>query len=204
MASLKYAFRLVHISNIPNILINGFVHKDSPRADPNYIPIGDTSVIDVREHNTIHGIILGKYIPFYLGPRSPMLYVVQHGYNGVTRYNPEDLVYCIVLLADIITSRKRCIFTDGHALNYITKFYGCDQLSRINDFVRYADVHAKCWIDENDRDLKRRKEAELLLEDELSPDFIKGFVVYNQEAFDKLISFGIAPERIIVKQEYYF
>ena len=38
---------------------------------------------------------IGQYIPFYFGPRSPMLYVVQHGYNGVRQYDAENLV-CLI------------------------------------------------------------------------------------------------------------
>lgn len=55
---IKYAFRMVHIENIPHVLEYGFVHKDSCNADPNYIPIGDTSVIRVREERAVIGVNL--------------------------------------------------------------------------------------------------------------------------------------------------
>ena len=40
----------------------------------------------------VKGYRIGDYIPFYLGPRSPMLYVIQHGYNGVQRVEPENMI----------------------------------------------------------------------------------------------------------------
>lgn len=202
---IKYAFRLVHIANIPHVHSHGFVHKDSPNADPNYIPIGDQSVISVRETKSIQGgDIIGSYIPFYFGPRSPMLYVVQHGYNGVEQYAPQDLVYCVVLLSEIILNQVDCVFTDGHALNCLTHTYSKDSLPKINDIIKYTDVYTRYWNSEEDRDLKRRKEAELLVKEELAPTYIKGYIVYDEKSKDKLIYWGINPNIIIVKKDYYF
>ena len=114
----------MHIDNIPHVRSYGFVHKDSPDAKSGYIPIGDQSVIDVRESKSLqNGGTIGSYIPFYFGPRSPMLYVVQHGYNGVKQYAPQELVYCVVLLEDIIRNNVDCVFTDGHALSSLTHIY---------------------------------------------------------------------------------
>ena len=45
---LEYAFRLVHIKNIPHILEVGFVSPTSSKASDNYIPIGDSIVIAKR------------------------------------------------------------------------------------------------------------------------------------------------------------
>lgn len=202
---IKYAFRLVHIDNIPHVLSFGFVHKDSPNANPNYIPIGDQSVIDVRESKSLAGgQAIGSYVPFYFGPRSPMLYVVQHGYNGVKQYSPQEIVYCVVLINDLIENNIDCVFTDGHALNFLTSTYGKEDLPKIDQFIKYSDVYAHNWISEEDHDIKRRKEAELLIKDELGPQFIKGFIVYNAEAKEKLVGFGIGSDKIVIKSEYYF
>lgn len=196
---------MVHIENIPHVLTYGFVHKDSPNANPNYIPIGDQSVIDVRKTKCLQGGgVIDAYIPFYFGPRSPMLYVIQHGYNGVKQYEPEDLVYCVVNIRDLIESNVDCIFTDGHALNFLTNTYQKESLTRINEIISFSDVYTRYWIDEGDRDLKRRKEAELLIKDELGPHFLKGFIVYDSMAKDKLLEFGVAPNKIVVKSDYYF
>lgn len=49
-----------------------------------------------------------------------------------------------------------------------------------------------------------KKEAELLFKDEIPPQFIVGFLVYSEEALEKMISFGIPKDKIIVKPEYYY
>ena len=202
---LEYAFRLVHIKNIPHVLEAGFVLPTSQKASSNYIPIGDSIVIDKRNTLTNNGNLnLRQYIPFYFGPRSPMLYVIQKGYNGVTRYHPSELVYCIVRLSDIRSQNIDCVFTDGHAFSAITKYYSKDDLDRIDEIVNREDVYAQFWNVEDDLDLKRRKEAELLIKTELPAKYIKGFVVYDEEARQQLLSFGIDASMIVIRELFYF
>lgn len=202
---LEYAFRLVHIKNISHILDVGFVLPTSPKASNNYIPIGDSVVIAKRNtlRNSGH-IDLGQYIPFYFGPRSPMLYVIQNGFNGVTQYYPSALVYCIVRLSDILEQDVDCMFTDGHAFSAITKYYSKEELRRIDEIIKQEDVYAKFWNVEDDLDLKRRKEAELLIKKELPAKYIRGFVVYNNEARDILLGYGIDASKIAVRESFYF
>ena len=99
---LKYVFRLTHIDNIKYIMSKGLVRASSPLRDENYVSIGDVQVIQVRKDRKYQGYQLSDFMPFYFGPRSPMLYVIQHGYNGVRKVKPEDIVYCIVRIEDII------------------------------------------------------------------------------------------------------
>lgn len=201
---IKFAFRITHIDNIPHIRDCGIVRSDSPRRSPNFVSIGDRSIIDFRSKSDVKGYRIGNFIPFYFGPRSPMLYVIQHGYNGVARVCPENIVYCVVRIADLIAGDIDCVFTDGHAVSKLTKFYPKERLSDLNNIVRYDDVYSSVWSSEYDIDLKRRKEAEILLTNDLPPKFICGFVVYNETARLKLIKAGINPEMIIVNSNYYF
>ena len=62
---LDYAFRLVHIKNIPHILEAGFVLPSSPKASHNFISIGDDVVMSKRNMMQNNGgIDLSDYIPF--------------------------------------------------------------------------------------------------------------------------------------------
>lgn len=73
--SIKFAFRMIHIQNIPHILQEGFVHLASMRASRHYVSIGDAAVILKRNNRFIDQVHrISDYIPFYFGPRTPMLY----------------------------------------------------------------------------------------------------------------------------------
>ena len=202
--TLKYAFRITHIDNIPHIVRCGLVRADSPLRDENYVSIGDKQVIDLRGERVVNGYRLNDYVPFYLGPRSPMLYVIQHGYNGVKRVEPEKIVYCVLRLDDLIKDDINCIFTDGHALSALTSYYTKDKLPQIDQIIKFDDVYSSQWNVEEDIDLKRRKEAELLVNCDLPAQYVRGYVVYNKEAKDQLIGYGIAAEMIVVARNYYF
>lgn len=202
--TLKYAFRITHIDNIPHIVRCGLVRADSPLRDENYVSIGDRQVIDLRGKRIVKGYRLNDYVPFYLGPRSPMLYVIQHGYNGVKRVEPEKIVYCVVRLDDLINDDINCIFTDGHALSALTSYYTKDKLPQIDQIIKFDDVYSSQWNIEEDIDLKRRKEAELLVNCDLPALYVRGYVVYNKEAKDQLMGIGIAAEMIVVARNYYF
>ena len=75
---IRYAFRILHKDNMPHVMKYGLVHNDSPFARDSYVPIGDMSVMDARSTKQLpDGSFLSEYIPFYFGPRSPMLYNIQ-------------------------------------------------------------------------------------------------------------------------------
>lgn len=133
-----------------------------------------------------------------------MLYVIQHGYNGVSQVDAEQIVYCIIRLADIISSDKECIFSDGHALSALTKFYRKSHLPQIDEIVNYDDVYCPHWNSETDLDLKRRKEAELLVKEDIEPLLVCGYVVYDTSARQRLVDTGIPVNKIVVRPNYYF
>ena len=197
---------MVHIANVPHILQYGIVRKDSPYANPDYVPIGDVSVIGTRRDRALaDGSLLSDYIPFYFGPRSPMLYVIQHGFNNVKRQNPEDIVYCVILLKDLMKSDIDCIFSDGHALNAMTQFYEKDKLKNIENLVYYTDVYERNWNPQDFGDeTKRKKEAELLVKDDIPVEMIRGFVVFNQSSKEKLLSWGASENLIFIMPDFYY
>ena len=158
----------------------------------------------LRCERIVNGYQLSDFMPFYFGPRSPMLYVIQHGFNGVRRVEPEDIIYCVVRIDDLIRSNMDCIFTDGHALSSLTRYYKKENLHKLDSIVSYSDVYSTQWNSETDIDLKRRKEAELLVNGDLSARYIRGFVVYNEKAKGRLLNMGVSDAKIAVRPWYYF
>lgn len=206
--SIIAAMRMVHINNIPHILKYGITHRNSVNADKNYIQIGDNTLIESRIEWKIpnSNFNLGEYIPFYFGPRTPMLYEIQKGNKNVTKRNPEEIIYCIILIKDVINHALEGYFTDGHAKSAITKFYTNDHLKELNSLVNRKDVYERNWgiTYDNTGETKRKKSAELLLKNDLSPDYIKWFVVYNEKAKNTLLEYGVNKEKILINKNFYF
>lgn len=198
-------FRMVHIENVSHILANGLTLATSENANENYIPIGDNSLIDRRSSVIVpSGKNLNEFLPFYFWYRMPMLYVVQRGYNGVPVQNPENIVYCVTNVEKITHSRLPFIFTNGHAVSKLSKFFGEEKINSLEEILDFEAVKNPFWNNEDDLDLKRRKEAEFLVEGDIPLDVISGWVVYNEKAKERLLNFGIQDELIVVRENFYF
>ena len=209
---------MTHVDNIPHVLLHGITHKNSPNSNPSYQPIGDTSLINHRDGREVmitngktiefgwpNMITLGEFIPFYFGFRTPMLYVIQKGGNFVPNpTKPEEIIYCVTSVYKILESGVTFYFSDGHAVNTLSTFYDSGMVDQIERLVDFEATKARKWKDERDLDLKRRKEAEFLIQQDLPPDYLLGFVCYNDTSKQKLLSFGIPENKISVKPSYYF
>lgn len=196
--------RMTHIENIPHILKYGITHKSSPNANPNYKAIGDPSIISTRDlYEILENKTLGDYIPFYFWFRMPMLYVIQKGYNSVKTTNASDIVYCVSKIQNLIVNKVDFIFTNGQANAFISEVYTIDDVDQILNILDYKAIKTDYWIDPSDKDLKRRMEAECLVSQDIHISAVEGFVVFNQEVKDKLLSFGVNL-RIEVCPQFYF
>lgn len=195
---------MTHIDNIPHIIKNGLTHKSSNNSNKNYIPIGDSSLINTRDGFLLdNGDHLGDYIPFYFSYRTPMLYVIQKGYNGVTPINPKDIVYCVTNVQEVLSSNIDFIYTDGHATDKFSKFYSRKNISGIKNQLDFNAINATFWKDENDLDLKRKKEAEFLIKQDLSYDRLLGFITFDKSSKKKILKIDRSC-KIGVRPHFYF
>lgn len=200
-----YLFRMIHIENIPHILENGITHSASANANHNFTPIGDGSLINTRNAFLLdNGRLLGEYIPFYFGLRTPMLYVVQNGFNMVNPTSPENIVYCVSSVQKIIDLNLDFVFTDGHAVDGFSTQYSTEDVQNIDAILDKSAINAKYWRDDNDLDMKRRKEAEFLVLGDIALNAVLGYLVYNENTKSRLINFGIDETKVHVKSNFYF
>ncbi len=200
-----YLFRMTHIENVPHILKNGITHSTSGNANPNFVPIGDRSMITTRNNFLLNnGKRLGEYIPFYFANRTPMLYVVQNGFNMVAPIPAVSIVYCVSSVQKIIDLQLDFVFTDGHAVDSFSAQYTTTDIQNIDTILDNNAINAKYWRDENDLDRKRRKEAEFLVLGDIPQEAILGFITYNENAKNTLINFGIDAANVQIKSEFYF
>ena len=196
---------MTHIGNIAHIIEHGITHAGSKKANPDFISIGDGSLIGTRKNFVLNnGKLLGEYIPFYFAYKTPMLYVVQKGYNQVKPIAPEEIVYCVTSVQKILEFNIDFIFTDGHAFDRFSTQYTPRDIEKISEIIDWEAIKAKYWNIESDLDLKRRKEAEFLVLGDIPIECILGYIVFNLNSQKRLVENGINPEKISIKPDYYF
>jgi len=198
-------YRLIHIDNISHIINYGLTTIDSKFANKEYIPIGDQTMISKRKNVLLYnGKKLNRFIPFYFGVRMPMLFVIQNGFNNVFTQLPSNIVYCVTNIQNIVSANLSFCFTDGHAVNKLSTIYNHKEVERIDTLLDFEAIHKKYWNDDEDIDLKRRKEAEFLVGEDIPFHVISGWVVYDQRAKKRLEKLGINENRIAIRSDYYF
>lgn len=196
---------MTHIENIPHILQHGITHSTSANANPDFVPIGDGSLIATRNKFLLNnGRLLGDYIPFYFAVRTPMLYVVQNGFNMVSPTPAENIVYCVCSVQKIIDLNLNFVFTDGHAVDGFSSQYTATDIQNIHTILDMNAIKYKYWRDENDLDRKRRKEAEFLVLGDIAHEAILGFITYNERAKITVINYGAEATNVHIKPEFYF
>ena len=212
-----HIYRMTHIENIPHVLENGITHKNSRNANPNFISIGDVSLINSRAQRVVKvdngdynnilapNIVLGNYIPFYFGVRMPMLYVIQNGGNFVEKPAPaEQIVYIACSLIKTVDSNIAYFFSDGHATDKLTSFYDESKIEVLPKIIDWDAIKSQFWGGNENLNIKRKKQAEFLAGSDLSPKLISGFVCYNEKAKNKLIDMGVEEKIIKIFPEAYY
>lgn len=179
---------MIHHQNLEYILRHGFQCANSPLANPDYLPIGDSGLIQDRNIYPVPIIPpngnLGNYIPFYFGYRSPMLLRIKTGNKGIRQYPQENIIYLCANIENIIKSGAVWCFTDGQAKNKTTQFFNkTEDLNKVD----WNAVYTPDWHNtEEDYDKMRRKQAEFLVQDSLPVSVIDYIVVYNQPSLQKI------------------
>ena len=209
-------YRIIHIDNINHVLRYGITHKDSRNANQNFVSIGDMSLINNRDSklvkvlngkstgNFAQTIRLGDFIPFYFGVRMPMLYVIQQGGNFVDKaVNPENIVYIACSVLQVVNLGNKFYFSDGHGIDNYTKFYDNSKLSELVEIIDWEAIKEKFWGTGNLL-LKRKKQAEFVIEGDIPPELIIGFGCYNEKAKVKLLNMGVMESKIrVIPNAYY-
>lgn len=180
-------FRIVHRDNLPWILDHGLHCRNSALCDPNYVNIGNPSLIGRRNQRQVpvapYGT-LGDYVPHYFTPYSPMLYNIKTGYNGINRRANEDIVIMVSSLHRLHELGLPFAFTNRHAYLQTAEFFNdISNLDRIDwpllrsrDFKRAPD----------DPDKFARYEAEALVYRHLPLGGLLGIACYTMQVKDRI------------------
>ena len=190
-----WLYRITHIQNMEYDIKHGLHIAKSPYANPGYLQIGDSTLIDYRKEITAPdppGGTLSDYIPFYFGPRSPMLFQVATGWEDIQQYPQEDIIYYISSVPVIKEHQLEYFYTDGHARSLTSMPYTNDDGFQKLDWDAIYSVNWRS--DETDLRRKEKKQSEFLIKNHVPVSCIEYISVYNKAAEQKVVA-------LLTKQE---
>lgn len=165
-SELTSIYHITHIDNIANIFAAGGLWSDTERAARSLqvTGIAHQHIKDRRAKKVVPvsaGGFVADYVPFYFGPRSPMLCAISHGNVEGYEAGQERVVHLVSTAeAAMALDDVRWCFTDGQAEMAMTWFY--DDWTKKNH-VNWALMQAQWWNDTAEYpDRKRQRQAEFL------------------------------------------
>lgn len=196
---------MTHIENLPSILENNGLKAYSEVATSGkpYRDIANAGIQDQRSGTSVPlppGGDLHDYVPFYFAGCSPMLYKLKN--SGIKQ---RELVYLMTNTSRIHDNSLPFVFTDGHAIMFLTEFY-----SSLNDIdkVDWTIMNERYWGDtQEDPDRKRRRQAEFLVHRKVPLDQIIGIGVFDREMKEKvedLLRTQQIDKPVGVRRNYYY
>ncbi len=159
--------RLTHVDNLAVCLRRGGLHAPNFTPDDGltYRTIHNT---EIQAHRSARSIPCGPggtihdYVPFYFGPRSPMLLQLKTGRVKGYEEGQKPLIYLASTAQAVQESGTPFVFSDGHGIAAYTTWF--DDLNRLDE-VDWDSVASKYWavsvVDDGDR--QRKKQAEFLV-----------------------------------------
>ena len=146
--------------------MRGALHASNcaPKDGLPYRPIHNVDIQQVRSVRHIEcgprGVI-HDYVPFYFGPRSPMLLQLCTGRVAGFAEGQGKVIYLVSAAQDIAASGAGFAFSDGHGVAAYTRWF--DDLAHLDE-VSWDIVYAQYWYDDAEHmDRQRRKQAEFLV-----------------------------------------
>jgi hypothetical protein len=113
----------------------------------------------------------------------PMLFVIQHGGNFVSHAtNPQNIIYLVCRLMDIVRQGNDYYFSDGHCADKFTSFYDRGKLSELPVIINWDAIRTTYWGGNENLNVKRQKQAEFLAAGDIPAVCIAKFICYNESA----------------------
>lgn len=123
---------ITHVSNLPSVLQLGGLCCDNRRNRDGIVckGIAYQHIKDRRARKRVplgQGGTLADYVPFYFGPRSPMLYTINKGNVPGYSDGQSPVLHLVSSVEEIVEAGLPFVFTDGHAEMGYSDFF--DDLS---------------------------------------------------------------------------
>jgi hypothetical protein len=196
-----------HVSNLEGVIESGLRSDSLCRHDGlTAVEIGSA---DIRERrlglpvgDVGPGGCVGDYVPWYFGPRSPMMYALkQNRYEYQAGF--DEVVYLVSTVPTIIGLGCEWIASDRNAALNLAEF--TDDETQLDDHISWEVVKAKYWTDYPDGVELRM--AEFLVHESVPWEAV-GAIVTKTEGTRARVEAMIAEldhcPQITVRADWYF
>lgn len=169
-------YHLTQIDNLPLIIQEGCLWCETETINRGLRPtnIGYEHIKERRRNWPVEvskGGVLSDYVPFYFGPRSPMLYTISRGNVPGYTQGQKEIIHLVANVERIARDGINFIFTDGHAVVELSQFF--TDLTDL-DKIDWDVIQSRYWNDTlQDPDRCRRRQAEFLIFLSLPWDYIQ-------------------------------
>ena len=202
-------YHIVHVDNLASIVREGSLWPDAVMAGRRGAAVIGNNEIKadrLRLPVSCHpGTCVGDYVPFYLCPRSVMLYVIsrQNHPNVAYREGQEPVVHLMADLREVVEWAsgidRKWAFTDINAANRAADFYDdLDQLDQLNWDAIAATQWASC---------RDHKMAEFLVHGGFPWELVRGIGVHSEKIGARARAAFRSAEhrpRVKVKEDWYY
>ncbi len=202
-------FRITHVANLPWLLRHGLHAARGQLADPGFVAIGNPDLIDKRTRRAVPlppGGMLSDYVPFYFTPKSPMLYNIKTGYNGITKRSNDDIAILVSSCQQMTVGGVTMLYTDRHAYTMTAAWTAdMDDLATLIDW----DILRRHDFARNDAypDKMERYQAEALAHRHVPPAALLGIGCVSdrvRSAIEEAVQISDAAVQVFSRPGWYF
>lgn len=202
-------YHIVHVDKLASIIADGHLWPDAVMARRSAGTIvgnveikSDRLQLPVNCHPETR---VGDYVPFYLCPRSVMLYVISKGNhpNVTYRGGQEPIVHLVADLREVVdwadTVCKKWAFSDINAANRAAEFY-CDLADLGN--LNWNAINERYWASCRDH-----KMAEFLVHEAFPWEVIQEIGVLTRGTYQRVmdsIEDSAHKPRVEIKPDWYY
>ncbi len=178
--NIEKLYYMTHMNNISSILEHGILCYNRARYI-SHVSISDYHVQwrrdrrFIEEYKTIH-----DYVPLYFATHTPMQYVITHHEEKNYYINKVYLAFIEVDPIKVFQTRG-VMFTDGNAASSETRRF--KDIKDLEQLDWYIIKNKKCFS----REYKRKKSAEVLVPDRVSPDYFLGIIVSLEQVKEEIL-----------------
>lgn len=181
-------WHMTHIRNVHSIVQTGLLQHSSLRLSArNPVDISDPNVQRWRTKVDPHyGLSLHDYVPLYINPRNPMLYVQKEIQSEI----------CFIEVSLEALRNRNFLISDGNAASPRTQFFKVTSALKL---LPWNVLKSKFWTDFEDG--KRMACSEVLIPGSIEPRCIKAVHCFSSTQSGILAKKGISS---VISMDKYF